>query len=499
MAASALDLGVSYAAYFTPDGKPYIEVNLEIASVSILYKKTTDNRLQASAEVLILIKNGDALVNYEKYNIQSPLVDAPQSLIDVKRLMVPAGTYELEVLVQDLNAEENKGQYRANVPIVVPAGIYLSEVQLLRSFKKDDSDSPFSKNGYLLEPLPFYFYERGTTRLAFYAEIYQSNKSITEEDYLVRYFIEQDKGNGEKNLMSTGSQRKKPREIDVLLVQMDISKFESGNYTLTVELRNTANILLASRTVYFQRSNPFLEVNVAEMTDETLEQQFTQKLNEKELKYALAALSPIVLGDDARMLNNVDKSDDLRTKRFFIFRHFVGIDPNNPEEAYNKYMKLANFAHERFKSGFRYGFETDRGRAYLRYGPPDDLVHVEDEPGASPYEIWIYYSFPVTKQSNVKFLFYNPSLAGEDYISLHSTARGEIQDQKWERKLYSRNLTEYFEGDNYNDATGVQRNLGRRAREYFTDFWVGVGETHKRINNAIIELSRPVWGRPFIA
>ena len=82
----------------------------------------------------------------------------------------------------------------------------------------------------------------------------------------------------------------------------------------------------------------------------------------------------------------------------------------------------------------------------------------------------MYYNFPVTNQTNVKFLFYNPSLAGEDYIMLHSTARGEIQDPKWERKLYSRNLTEYVDGDNYNDATGVQRNLGHRAREYFTDY-----------------------------
>ncbi|MBC7773966.1 MAG: GWxTD domain-containing protein [Phycisphaerae bacterium] len=468
--AHALDIGVSFAAYVTPDGKPYVEVNIEIAAVSILYKKTEGEKLQASAEILIMLKKGEEVVAYEKYNLQSPLVDVPQSLIDVKRLPVPEGDYALEVTVQDLNAAENKDDFLAPVNVRVPDNLYLSEIQLLRSFKKEEAVTPFTKNGYFLEPLPFNFYERGTTRLAFYGEIYHSNKSITDADYLVRYYIEQEKGNGIKNLISTGSQRKKPTDIDALLVQMDISKLESGNYSLTVEARNAANELLAIRKVQFQRSNPFLQFNENNITDESLAQQFTQNLDEKQLKYTLAALSPIVVGDDAEMLNNVNRDKDLKNKRFFIFRHFVRQDPNNPEAAYRRYMEIANAIHEKFKSGFRYGFETDRGRAYLRFGAPDDMVHIEDEPGASPYEIWIYYNFPKTNQTNVKFLFYNPSLAGEDYITLHSTARGEIQDPKWERKLYGRNLTEYVDGDNYNDATGVQRNLGRRAREYFTDF-----------------------------
>lgn len=465
-----LDLGVSYACYKTPDGKAYVEVNLEIASVSILYKKTPEAKLQAGAEILIMIRKGQDVVNYEKYNLQSPLVDVPQSLIDVKRLFVPEGDYELEINVQDLNAPENKDSYLTPIVVRFPKQLHLSEIQLLRSYKKEETESVFSKNGYYMEPLPFSFYERGATRLAFYAEIYHANSTITDADYLVRYFIEEDKGAGVKNLISSGSQRKKPSEIDALLVQMDISKLESGNYKLTLEVRNNANELLSSRLVSFQRSNPFQVQNIEDITDETLAKQFTEALDEKQLKYSLAALSPIVVGDDAEVLNNVNRGADLKNKRFFIFRHFVQVDPNNPEAAYKKYMALANAVHEKFKSGFRYGFETDRGRAYLRFGAPDDLVHVEDEPGASPYEIWVYYNFPKTNQSNVKFLFYNPSLAGEDYITLHSTARGEIQDPKWERKLYNRNLTEYTDGDNYNDATGVQRNLGRRAREYFTDF-----------------------------
>jgi GWxTD domain-containing protein len=384
-------------------------------------------------------------------------------------MAIPMGKYTLEVAVTDLNDSLNTDQFSTALVVDFKNQITLSEVQLLRSFKADNSDNPFTKNGYHLEPLPFNYYDRFANLLAFYAEIYQADKSISDPKYNVRYVIEKENGNNQRVLISAGNQEKKRSAIDALLVQMDISKLESGNYTLTVELRTLSNELLVSRQLSFQRSNPFLYFNQAEVSDEMLQKQFVQGLDEPALKYCLKAISPLMLGDDAETLNNLLKNGDAKSMRFFVFRHFVDIDPLKPEEAYQKYMAVANAADKIFKSGFRYGFETDRGRTFLRFGQASDVVHVEDEPGAVPYEIWVYYKFPATGQNNVKFLFYNPSLAGDDYILLHSNARGEIKNPKWERELYRRNPREYTD-ENYHDATEVTRNLGRNARAYFEDF-----------------------------
>lgn len=465
----ALDAAVSYAVYATPE-KPYIEINIEIAAASVTFKRADSTHLQASVETLILIKQGEKVVNYEKYLLNSPLVEFPRALLDVKRMTLPNGEYTLEITFLDANDPENKDAFTTPLKVQVGENIYLSEVQLLRSFKADNSDNPFTKNGYFLEPLPFNFYDRGAPLLAFYAEIYHSDKSVAEGTYLVRYFIEQEKGNGVKNLISIGNQRKKPSEIDAMLVQMDINKLESGNYTLTVELRNAAGELLTSRSLQFQRSNPFLQVSENELTDELVSRQFVQNLGEDTLRYGLRAISALAVGVETEMLKNILQSGDVKSMRFYLFRHFMRVDPNNPELAYQKFMEVAAAVDAKFRSGFRYGFETDRGRAFLRFGRPDDLIHVEDDPGASPYEIWVYYKFASTQQNNVKFLFYNPSLAGEDFILLHSNARGEVSNPRWERVLYSRNPTEYVEGDNYHDATGNQSNTARYARAYFQDF-----------------------------
>ena len=467
--ARAIDAGVSYLVYATPE-KPYLEINIEIAASSVTYKRVDSIHLQAGVDALILVKQGDKVINFEKYRLSSPIVESPVALLDVKRLSLPAGEYQLEISFQDIHDPENAREIKTPLVVDLGNGIYLSDILLLRSYRPDNTDSPFTKNGYYLEPLPFNYYDRRATMLAFYAEIYHAGKTVPDDSYLVRYFIEEELGNGSLKLISAGNQRKKTSAIDALLVPMNISKLKSGNYLLSVELRNSANELLTVRKLRFQRSNPFLEVSENALTEEFVAKQFVTELDEPNLKYSLRAISPQMSGDDSEILKNILQGSDLKAMRYFLFRYFVQKDPNNPEQAYLKYMEVAGAVDQQFNSGFRRGFETDRGRAFMRYGKPDDMIHVEDDPSAPPYEIWVYYNFPKTQQKNVKFLFYNPSLAGEDFILLHSNARGEINNPRWERDLYKRNAGEQYQGDNVQDATSMQRNLGRNARTFFEDF-----------------------------
>ncbi len=450
----------------------YIEVNLEIDPLTISWAKIDSTRFQASAEVLILVKKGDNVVAYEKYLLNSPVLEFYGNLLDVKRLSVPNGDYVLEITATDKARPNNAAKFTKTIAVDVKPALSMTEIQFLRSTRPDTTTSnPFVKYGNYLEPMPFSYYDRNAVNLAFFTEIYQSNTVITDPTYTVRFIVERDLGNGEFKLISLGNQKKKPSQVDLAIVQMDISLLESGNYRLTLELRNKANQVLLTRQATFQRSNPYLNVSDTDLSKEALGKQFVQTLEEKELRYSLRALSPnINYGTEPEELKNILLGADLDAMRFFLFRYFVRQDPNQPEVAWRSYMETANAADKQFHSGFRYGFETDRGRVYMRYGRPDDLIHVEDDPAAPPYEIWVYYNFPATKQRNVKFLFYNPSLAGDDFVTLHSTARGEINNPKWEIALYKRNAGNEFSGDNEWDATSMQRNTNRNARVYFDDY-----------------------------
>ena len=101
----------------------------------------------------------------------------------------------------------------------------------------------------------------------------------------------------------------------------------------------------------------------------------------------------------------------------------------------------------------------------MKYGRPDDIVTEENELNAPPYEIWIYYELARTRERNVKFLFYNPTLATGGYQLLHSTSRYELQNANWEQELYRDAVQPISSGVDANSMS-----FTKRAREYFSDF-----------------------------
>jgi len=131
-------------------------------------------------------------------------------------------------------------------------------------------------------------------------------------------------------------------------------------------------------------------------------------------------------------------------------------------------MEIAKAVDKTYQRNVGFGFESDRGYIFLKYGKPNNIVSVEDEPTAPPYEIWIYNYLEETKQTDVKFLFYNKTLAANDMQLLHSTVRGEYSNPRWELELYGNdpNTASINQIDGRNASPG----FNRRAREYFTDF-----------------------------
>ena len=98
------------------------------------------------------------------------------------------------------------------------------------------------------------------------------------------------------------------------------------------------------------------------------------------------------------------------------------------------------------------GYETDRGRVYLRYGAPNSINQRYNEPSAYPYEIWQYWQ--IRSQTNVRFVFYNKDEVSNDFALLHSDLRGEINNRQWEMFLFQRNNVFDVDQNNINNQFG---------------------------------------------
>ena len=78
----------------------------------------------------------------------------------------------------------------------------------------------------------------------------------------------------------------------------------------------------------------------------------------------------------------------------------------------------------------RDGWKTDRGRVYVLYAEPDEVQRFPSSENAKPYEKWNYNQI----ESGVLFVFIDLTGYG-DYTLVHSTKRGELQDESWQQRL----------------------------------------------------------------
>ena len=463
----ALDASISYAT-FKSDNQPYIEVYTYLFGNSLTWVSNEDSLMQAGTEVLILIKQGDKVVQFDKFNLMSPRSKKKVDVIDLKRLVVPNGEFTLEVTVTDLENPDNNTLYATPIAVHYQnnSKILQSDIELLYKVSNDITNEQFAKAGIQMEPLPFNFYGKGARQLIFYEEIYNTDK-VLNDDFLVSTFVNKIENKKETTLI-LHHQRKSPASVVQVLFQKDISDLPTGNYTLRVEVRDRNKNLLSEQSVFFQRSNPYQAIKDLTRTDINIKNTFVENLSNEELAYSIQAITPVLPQQDIPVINLMLKNKNIEAQRMYLFNYWAKQSPNAPEIIYNKYMEVARAIDQTYKSGFRHGFQTDRGYIYLKYGRPDDIERRETENAAPPYEIWTYNSFPATKQNNVKFIFYNPSLVGDGFILLHSDARGERNNPNWERDLY-KNVPDQIKGTNYFDGTGVQDNFNRNATRIYRD------------------------------
>jgi GWxTD domain-containing protein len=463
--AKSLDASVGYATFKSPPSKSFVEVYINIMGTTVTPKRLDSLFYQSAVEVLLLIKKEETIVTFEKYILNGPVSAYPLDFMDVRRIVLEDGSYSLEVGIQDMNDSTNRVSYSGKFVLdYQKQSLMLSDLQLVQTLSASTEENTFVKNGYHMNPLPYNFCYKTDSVLIFYQELYHSNLVLTDK-FLYQYTIEKINGNGTLEPVLKGQKKLDPAPVNVLLIQKDITQLASGRYRLLTEVKNRAGDLLCSKEVKFDRSNPNRDEQI--IRELPMEELFVAKLDSMELRYSLKAIASNVDDASVSTLNTVIEVGTVESQRRFLYSFWARID-QNPEQAYQRYMEVARAVDKMYMSGFGYGFETDRGRIFMKYGKPNDIITVENETSAPPYEIWFYDRVPTSPiQTNVKFLFYNPSYAAGNYQLLHSTCRGETFNERWEVDLYSDDTQSMQAIES--DALQINGGLNRRAREFFSN------------------------------
>ncbi len=461
----------SYCTFNVPGDKPYVETYLNITGTTAQLKVNSIGKKDATIEVQAVFKSGDQIVHFDKYNLHSPEFASDETVIpdfvDQQRVALPNGKYTLELTITDKNANQKAYKIQQAIEVNFPSDkVSMSEIELLESYSKSEQKGAFTKSGYDLIPMVNAFYPKEINSIKFYAEIY--NSKLLSQDILVRYFISnKDNNRLVENLFSNVKQQS--QEANVLMAELPIDGLPSGNYDLNIEVRSRDNKVIAYKQVFFQRSNAQKRVLPAtDLANVDIANSFVTLItNPDTLKEYIHYLYPISSQLEEDIQNNQVETGDLISMQKYFLSFWSKVDNDHPDVAWNNYKEEVISVNATYKTQNKRGYETDRGRVYLQYGPPNSISNSNDDPDSYPYEIWQYYTLKSREvsQTNRKFVFYTTDRSTNDYRLLHSDARGELQDNAWELKLHSR--SQQFGTDI--DAEQSIDVYGSRTKENFSN------------------------------
>jgi GWxTD domain-containing protein len=434
---------LNYVVFKSPDNGPYIETYLSVSGESVVYKKNDKDLFQAAIEITLIFKKDDQIHDFDKYVLLSPEVEDTSligfNFLDQQRYFIPEGNYNLEIIISDRNAGNNP--YTALQPISIyfdPLRPNFSGIELIESITRAENESIITKGGYDIIPMVHNFFPESLNKLSFYVELYDLEKYVGEEEkFLCSYSIRSFETDIPLREYQS-YQRLDVKKVVPILKEYDISKLPSGNYKLQIEARDKENNLIAATNLFFQRSNPGIGFNINQLAAISVESTFAGHITSNDtLDEFIKCLAPRATEMEKIFIYKQLATADLKTKQQFLYNFWEMRNPVDPQGEWMDYYELVIIVNSAYKTQIHKGYETDRGRVYLQYGPPNIISESYNEPSSYPFEIWQYYELK-GGQRNKRFVFYTTDLITNNFKLLHSDAIGEIYNYKWKVYLNSR-------------------------------------------------------------
>ena len=122
-------------------------------------------------------------------------------------------------------------------------------------------------------------------------------------------------------------------------------------------------------------------------------------------------------------------------KRSFLRRFWQKRDPTpgTPRNEFEElFYRTVDEANARFREGGAAavpGWRTDRGRIYIRFGAPDEVLDRSQAGSTRPYVVWKY-----TKVKSLRFVFLDPTALGH-YELIWTDDRHEPSRPDWQELL----------------------------------------------------------------
>ena len=444
IAAQAQDVQayLSYNTFYSPKDGPYIETYVSIDGSTVSWTKSADGNYKAEIEATLIFEQDSIIKNYSKIIIGSGEVKDSAAMkkqfINIQRFILPNGKYKVKIKLDDMHDTLQALFSTGEITIDIPEDkASISSIEAVQEVRNSSEADKFNHSGYNLIPNIYNFFPSEDSSFIFYAEIYNLNKSIPEgETYLLNYHITNfETGNILGKYKAV--ERRKAKDIDVVLSKFNIVDLPSGNFMFKLEVIDKNNKTIVKKSYFIQRENRNIKLKTEDVESINIINTFAEVMTGKDtLIDVIRAMRPISTSMESDFAQQIIKKGDIHIMQQYIYQFWFQRNTIEPSKPFIAYMKQVMKVNNEFGTSIKKGYDTDRGYVYLKYGEPNNINKQYNEPASYPYEIWQYYG--VRGQNNVRFIFYEPELVTNDFQLLHSNAIGEVNDYQWRLHLRKR-------------------------------------------------------------
>ncbi len=358
-----------------------------------------------------------------------------KSLVGVIVFVLNEGIYKCDIIGRDAVDSERKRLITEvlNVKPFFDLRFSISDIQLasniIQGSKK--TSSIFYKNTLEVMPIPNAFFGEKQPMLFYYTELYNLANSNSEGLLQLSKKVFNSRGqivNSDSKLI--GRSLNSRVEINTVMTY----KLPTDTYTLVLSLIDSAaNYGVSSAKKFFVYNPAVAYVDTFPKPESSLIVGMFGVMSMEELDDFYRKSKYIASVPEIEKYE-VLTSENAKRKFLTVFWKVRDKNQSDEENRYLKdYIRRIKESNTKFKALSKPGWKTDRGRIYLIYGEPSDIDRYPNQTETRPYEIWRYNEI----EGGVEFVFGDVS-GFSDYQLLHSTKRGELRDNSWQRRIVVR-------------------------------------------------------------
>lgn len=424
-------LNVDYARFKNNDSTGYVELYYLFYPGLVTVAPTQEGGY--GGKIFLRIKatqngTGAVYVN-EMRSLPVSIGDSAQlssanTVVSLSGYVLPFGSYDFAIMAMDSIDQGRQDSLGFQLTMGDATGqTTISDLELCSRIQEATVPGSFVKNTLEVVPNATLMFGVSSHPVVFhYAELYNLR---ADQSYTLRSSVLDASG---AEVKSTSRKRQFTVSNAVDVGTMNVTSLPSGRYIYQLSvMEDTVREAARTRKVFYIY-NP--HIKTATVSGASLKASEMAGLDFDELGAEFESATYLADGDETDAFEKLTTVD---ARREFLSQFWTSVEKGKGGREpvlRADYLRRVQLSMQRYRLHGRPGWKTDRGRVFLLYGEPDEIERVPSDEQVKPHEIWYYYRI----ENGVQFVFVDRTGFG-DYLLVHSTKRGELQDDTWARML----------------------------------------------------------------